>query len=141
MPVIVFSRPRRLILVVRGQTPRPLKTPLADLSRPDVAGFDRICPLPHLRRRVRSACRPLAVGRKSFASDGKLPLEDQPVRGVAGLRSDLPESESRNRKKRAALRAKPSRHGDGRPGSDSWTRDAKKKCLPPPRRRGRMTVR
>ncbi len=66
---------------------------------PDVAGFDRICPLPHLRRRDRSACRPLAVGRKAPASDGKLPLEDQPVRCVAGLRSDLPGSESRESEK------------------------------------------
>jgi hypothetical protein len=31
-----------------------------------------------------------------------------------------------NRKKRAAPRAKPSRHGDGWPGSDSRTLDAKK---------------
>jgi hypothetical protein len=42
---INVTRARRVNLVVREQPQGPLKTPLAGLSRPDVAGFDRICPL------------------------------------------------------------------------------------------------
>jgi hypothetical protein len=54
--------------------PGAAENPLADLSRPDVAGFDRICPLPNLRPRARSARRPLAVDTVDPAT----------VRNVAG---------------------------------------------------------
>jgi hypothetical protein len=65
--------------------------------------------------------------------DGKLPLPMENFRwkinpsGTSlGFDQIFRDRNPGNRKKRAAPRAKPSRHGDGCPGSDSRTLDAKK---------------
>jgi hypothetical protein len=99
-PTVNVLGRRRLNMVVRGQTPGTAENFVGRSFSPPTS-LASIGSVRHriLHRRVRSACRPLAVGRKAPASDGKLPLEDQPVRGVTGLRSDLPESESRKSEK------------------------------------------
>jgi hypothetical protein len=132
----------RLIAVVRGQTPAPLKTPLASLSRPDVVGFDRICPLPNSPS-LGSFGVPVARGwteTSRFRWKTSVGRSTCPGRRWASIGSSgigIPG----NRKKTCASsrETESSRRSLARLGFPHAGRE--KKCLPPPRPRGRMTLR